>query len=123
MNDNSSEEKRVFSRIPFDSSVKIVMGDRHWESTLLDISLKGALVQEPEGWDASIDDSCFLEIALSSDLNIQMETKVAHAQNAQIGFRCEHIDLESITHLRRLVELNTGDEDLLTRELHALTDS
>lgn len=123
MNENTQEDKRIFSRIPFDSAVKIVMDDKHWESILLDISLKGALVQKPEEWNASLEDTCFLEITLGEDLTIQMEAKVAHTQNDQIGFRCEHIDLESITHLRRLVELNTGDEELLTRELHALTES
>lgn len=123
MNDNNQEDKRIFSRIPFDSAVRIVMDSKHWDSTLLDISLKGALVQRPEGWDAAEDDSCILEITLGEDLIIRMETRVAHTQNDQIGFRCEHIDLESITHLRRLVELNTGDEELLARELHALTSS
>jgi hypothetical protein len=33
---------------------------------------------------------------------------------------CESIDLDSITHLRRLVELNAGDPALLERELTAL---
>jgi hypothetical protein len=37
-----------------------------------------------------------------------------------LGFVCRHIDLESISHLRRLVELNLGDESLLERELAAL---
>ncbi len=32
-------------------------------------------------------------------------------------FRCEHIDIDSITHLKRLIELNLGDEALLHREL------
>ncbi|VAX04921.1 hypothetical protein MNBD_GAMMA20-584, partial [hydrothermal vent metagenome] len=44
-----------------------------------------------------------------------------HSENDHIGFRCEHIDLESISHLRRLVELNLGDAKLLDRELSALT--
>jgi hypothetical protein len=30
------------------------------------------------------------------------------------------IDLESITNLVRLVELNLGDEDLLNREIHTM---
>ena len=30
------------------------------------------------------------------------------------------IDLDSITHLRRLVELNSGDAAMLERELHTL---
>lgn len=121
MNDTNTNEQRNFSRIPFDSEVNIIKDDTGWKSTLLDISLKGALVHKPEGWDASIDDSCILEITLGEDTIIKMEGKVAHIESEQIGFRCEHIDLDSISHLRRLVELNTCDEDLLTRELHALT--
>lgn len=116
-----NDENRQFSRIPFDSAVKIIKGNEHWNSTLLDISLKGALVASPEGWSGAIEDACILEITLSTDTDIRMETTVAHLEAGQIGFRCEHIDLTSITHLRRIVELNTGDEELLARELHALS--
>jgi hypothetical protein len=49
-----------------------------------------------------------------------MDVSVAHVEDQHIGFRCEHIDLDSITHLRRLVELNVGDTDILYRELSAL---
>lgn len=122
MNDPSPDEKRKFSRIPFDSATKIIKGDKHWDSTLLDISLKGALVAKPEEWDAEIGDACILDITLGEDLDIRMETLVAHVEGNQIGFRCEHTDLTSITHLRRIVELNTGDEELLSRELSALSD-
>ena len=121
MNNASSDENRRFSRIPFDSAVRIIKGNEHWNSTLLDISLKGALVTKPEEWSGSIEDACILEITLSTDTDIRMETTVAHLEGNQIGFRCEHIDLASITHLRRIVELNTGDEELLARELHALS--
>jgi hypothetical protein len=34
--------------------------------------------------------------------------------------RCDSIDLDSITHLRRLVELNAGDPRELDRELAIL---
>ena len=40
-----------------------------------------------------------------------------------IGFVCRHIDVDSISHLRRLVELNLGDEALLERELAALGEA
>ena len=121
MNDANPDKNRQFSRIPFDSAVRIIKGNEHWNSTLLDISLKGALVAKPEGWNGVIEDACILEITLSTDTDIRMETTVAHLEGNQIGFRCEHIDLESITHLRRIVELNTGDEELLARELRALS--
>ena len=37
-----------------------------------------------------------------------------------LGLFCHHIDIDSITHLRRLIELNLGDETLLQRELAEL---
>jgi hypothetical protein len=33
---------------------------------------------------------------------------------------CDNIDVDSVTHLRRLVALNSGDPKLLDRELAAL---
>jgi hypothetical protein len=49
-----------------------------------------------------------------------MWTKVMHVEGRHVGLRCESIDLDSITHLRRLVELNSGDPGLLDRELGSL---
>jgi len=36
------------------------------------------------------------------------------------GMICRSIDLDSITHLRRLIAMNTGDPTLLQRELQSL---
>ena len=36
------------------------------------------------------------------------------------GLICRNLDIDSATHLRRLVELNLGDPKLLERELSAL---
>ena len=36
------------------------------------------------------------------------------------GLHCLAIDIDSVTHLRRLVELNLGDPALLEREVSAL---
>ena len=49
-----------------------------------------------------------------------MLASVAHIDDKTIGFTCENIDLESISHLKRLVELNLGDKALLHRELASL---
>lgn len=117
---SEQQEQRIFSRISFDAQTNITGNGKQWTTTLLDISLKGALVSMPENWDADIGSTFELSISLSEDITIFMSATVAHIENRHIGFHCEHIDLESITHLRRIVELNTGNEDLLNRELSAL---
>ena len=47
---------------------------------------------------------------------------VVHIDSQHIGLRCDSIDLDSITHLRRLVELNSGDPSMLEREISALVN-
>ena len=119
-----SQEQRHFSRIPFDAKMTLMNKEgRSWQSNLLDISLKGALVEYPEKWQGEIGEEFHLEIRLSTfddDTRLNMDTHVAHIGNDKIGFECEQMDLDTATHLHRLVELNLGSEELLERELAEL---
>lgn len=120
MNDDHSKERRHFSRIPFDAKAALSSTAGQWHSTLIDLSLNGALLERPTDWTGASGDSCTLHIHLGGDMLISMNTKVAHIEDTHIGMHCVHIDLDSIAHLRRFVELNLGDPELLDRELSAL---
>ena len=113
-------QRRRFTRIPFDADARLSAGDRQWQVELLDISLKGALIARPADWQAGAEGPFRLELRLGEDAVIAMDVSVAHQDEDRLGLRCEDIDLESITHLRRLVELNLGNPDLLERELASL---
>ncbi|MFQ5487637.1 MAG: PilZ domain-containing protein [Gammaproteobacteria bacterium] len=117
-----SQEKRRFSRIPFHTHTLIVGPERSWESHLIDISLKGALVEKPEDWRGTHGDRFILEIELgnNADVIISMDVQAVHIEEGQIGCECLDIDVDSISHLKRLLELNLGNADLLERELSAL---
>lgn len=92
--------------------------NKQWESTLLDISLKGALVSTPDNWHEEIGSEYKLFIRIdNSDIEIDMDVTLAHSENDHLGFHCETIDIDSATALRRLVELNLADEELLEREI------
>lgn len=116
------KEKRHFKRIPMDGQVELVCDDRHWHSRLLDISLKGALIAIPADWDGTAE-RCELSLNLDDTIAIAMQGSIVHTDNGHLGFRCDYIGLESISHLKRLVELNLGDETLLERELFELVHS
>ena len=51
---------------------------------------------------------------------ITMAAQLAHVNGDRAGLLCLGIDLESITHLRRVIELNLGDPALAERDLKAL---
>lgn len=114
-------ERRVFSRIHFDAWAELRQGERHWHAPLIDLSLKGLLVSEPEDWDhADSNQPLQAAIHLDNQLAIEMTVLQRHRHDGHLGFECQSIDLDSITNLRRLVELNLGDPDLLERQLGAL---
>jgi PilZ domain len=114
------KDRRLFSRIHFDAWAELRQGERHWHAAVLDLSLKGLLVREPEGWQLDVDQPVRAAIQLANQATIQMTVRLRHSGNGQIGFECEFIDLDSISNLRRLVELNLGDPELLERQLGAL---
>lgn len=51
---------------------------------------------------------------------IHITVALKHGDDEYLGFLCQDVDLDSVTHLRRLVELNLGDDTLMQRELQAL---
>lgn len=113
-------DRRVFSRIHFDAWAELRQGDRHWRAPVVDLSLKGLLVREPEDWHIDEKEPLRAAIQLANQATIQMSVRARHHTDGQIGFECEYIDLDSISNLRRLVELNLGDPELLERQLGAL---
>ena len=94
---------------------------KDFRTRLIDISLKGALLEKPEALVADIGDPALLRVHLGdSDVSIVMNTEVAHIDESRLGLHCLAIDVDSMIHLRRLMELNFGDPELLDRELFSL---
>ena len=118
----SANERRRFQRVAFDAPTVIAQGERQWSAALHDISLKGLLIGTPRDWNGDPDQPFEALIELGNEALVKMEVMLTRTQPQSLGFVCRHIDLESISHLRRLIELNLGDEQLLERELAALGD-
>ena len=74
-------------------------------------------------WPGVLGAKCKLRLDLGQGAMIIMQATVAHLEGTRMGLRCDNLGLDSITHLRRLVELNAGDPNLLERELPALLHS
>ena len=112
---------RRFSRIAFDSSVSLKLRDKTISARLLDIALKGALVQTVTPERVLLQEKCSLLLALADGgESIEMLGKIVHIENKKIGIECQNIDLASLTQLRRLIELNSADAELMNRELAGL---
>lgn len=111
-----SDNRRQFQRIHFETAVILEQGNCSLRTEVVDISLKGLLIkgdQLPFDLQAPV----HISIPLSDDVVISMTALWSHSRNGASGFQWVQVDLESLTHLRRLLELNSEDAILLEREL------
>lgn len=116
-------QRRRFTRIHFQSKARFRINTSSCECEVCDLSLKGAMIEVPAGVAVASGAAGTLELRLDEEETIvRMEGTIVHAKDGRIGLACREIDLDSITHLRRLIELNLGDPQLLNREFSALLD-
>ncbi len=118
-----TQERRRFSRIDFDARVQIAQGDKNWQAQLLDVSLKGLLLVKLGPYQLDPATPLLVKIILSDQTSIAMSAQVVHQTLDQLHLACTTIDLDSISHLRRLIELNIGDATAAERELTELIAS
>ncbi len=120
-------ESRHYSRIQFSAAVELnirLLEDIH-TAHLLDISLKGALVETDTPITSFIQmRSCLMTLTLGNNgEKITMQGKVVHHAGRLVGLEALHMDVDSMTNLRKLILLNTGSEDLLGTELSHMLNS
>ena len=116
-------ERRRFSRVPFVTRAQVEFAGDRFEGQMIDLSMKGALLEIPALTDITAEDHPAAAIRFhltGSDIELAFQARLVHHHDQLSGFLFSAADLDSMTHLRTLLELNTGDPELVERELEAL---
>ena len=118
-------ERRRFSRVIFSGDCSLseeIAGEIEISKTeLVDVSLNGALVQRPEEWHDEPGALVNLNLTLAgSDIILEINGIVCHQEKGLLGIKFLTLSLESISHLKRLIELNLADGELMHREMSQL---
>ncbi len=117
------DERRNFSRVNFAVPAFVVSTTGLFDAQVLDLSLKGALISASTAQGLALGAQCQLHITLNEEGDrIVMDAEVAHLEGDHMGLLCRSIDIDSMTHLRRLVEFHLPEPNMLERELSALID-
>ncbi len=112
------DDKRYFSRINFTAQSQIEINDKVYSGELLDLSLRGALLNFKVQIPAKMNDICTLTINLhSSDIKLIFDAEIVHIHQNHLGFKFMSEDVGTMTHLRNLMSFNVGDYDKITDEL------
>lgn len=115
-----SNDSRQFHRILYTAAATLSCEDLTWNCEITDLSLKGCLLGFEFPWEEDPEKLYTLVLQLSEQVQIKMKLAPMHVVGNKVGFKCAHIDIDSISDLRRLVELNLGNSSLLERDLVAL---
>jgi len=111
-------ERRKFSRISFEGICQIESENASCEANLLDISLKGALVRTNQKIFIADGETCHIKIVFpSSDIELYFKAEKKHTFKDRIGFRFSETDVDTFTHLRKIIEFNLGDPERVLEEL------
>lgn len=116
-------ERRRFSRIVYRTPAIVVQGEQTINASISDLSLHGLLITSDQAYELNLDKQIDVEFALlGSDITIQLSGNIVEINSNMIRLSIDHIDIESIGYLKRLVELNVGDDELLYRDIEHLSE-
>ncbi len=114
-------DRRHFHRIASDKPALVRSWDGEHEGSVRDISLRGMLIDIGDSWQPVGGERVYVHVRCDDEpWFIEMYGEVAHVVHSRIGVRCIGIDLESATKLRRLIELNLADQEMLERDIEQM---
>ncbi len=110
--------RRRFSRVPFSTVCIIKHNETTYPVSLIDISLKGALIHTDTILPLQKGDETQFILALDdNETRLVFAADVAHIEADHYGIHFRSTDINSMIHLRRLLEVNLCDPDRLVSEL------
>lgn len=120
MNPTEPTPSRRFRRFDFQGQARLYSSGKMWDTEVIDVSLRGALVVRPADFDGRVGANYRLELRLQGRAVISMGVSAANISADRIGLKCERLDWDSFLHLKRMIELNLGNPEELNRELSQL---
>lgn len=123
MTEHDSAERRQFVRIALESEVRLYSGAAMWKTELVDLSFRGVSIKRPADFEPAFSPRYRLDLRLGAGHWIGLATKLVRDGRLTLAFAIERLDFDSFGELKRLVELNLGNVELLNRELNELVNA
>jgi hypothetical protein len=118
----AEHERRAFARLTMQVPVELHQGGAVWELELIDISLTGLAVTEPDDWDADYSHPFNFIIKLPQGEPLEFYAHLIHINPGHMGFEMEHLEEDQLQRLAELMRAGLGEE-LVREQLEALEET
>ena len=121
---NFEDERIEYQKLLLTFKAIITCEEFEWPCEIIDISLHGCLLRFKNTWEQhNIEAIYTLTLQASETVEIIMNLSIKHVIDNEVGFKCEHIDIDNSSLLRHLFASNSTASKLLARDLIELTHS
>jgi|TARA_B110000238_G_C15961738_1_gene367705 hypothetical protein len=115
-----NEERRHYHRVGFHGSAMLSSGDVTTSVEILDICLAGALLKLSS--EVQYMNQFVLKVTLSDEVSFEMSGSLESRDDGSTALHRDLNQLENDYYLRRLLELNLGDPELVERDVKTLIE-
>ncbi len=115
----TAQERRAFTRLTINAPVEVRQGESTWNLELIDLSLTGLAVTEPDDLDADYSNPFFFNLALEANSSLEFHARIVHMDPGHIGFDMGHLDEEQLSPLAKLLAARL-DASVIKEELALL---
>jgi hypothetical protein len=116
-----SNERRAFTRLEINTPMEVSQGESVWEFELLDLSLTGLAVSEPEDLDADYSNPFYFNLPVDPDLSIKFHARLIHMNPGSMGFNMEQLADKQLEALASFLATGLG-EKVISAELALLRE-
>lgn len=82
-----------------------------WQSNILDITAHGASIQCPDNWPGIQNDNVRMTLILEGeDIELKLSGIIVHQQPGILGIKFLSLNLDSLAHLQRIIELDLASQ-------------
>jgi hypothetical protein len=109
------QDRRKRTRVPIHIGVSVSLKGEEIKLQTFNISLTGILCTSHALFQK--DDLCKVIITLNKDFHISIDSKILRVEQQESAISFISMDDESFSHLKKLMQYNTGDAELIDKEL------
>jgi hypothetical protein len=115
----TAQERRAFTRLIINVPVEARQGDSVWNLELIDLSLTGLAVTEPDDLDADYANPFYFNLLVEPEGCLEFHARIVHMNPGHIGFDMGHLDEDQLMPLADMLAARL-DATIIKEELAVL---